>query len=120
VKILVVDDNPVILAGCQRVFRAEGVEVCLVASADQALATMDREVFGLLLVDVKMPGRDGMWLTREVKRRWPGIPVVLMSGYPVPETIRDGRRAGAALFLAKPFTPDELRRAVGEALKKEP
>lgn len=118
-KILVVDDDAIVLASCQRVLVAEGFAATLVASANEALAALEGGDFDLLLVDVKMPGRDGVWLTREVRKRWPGIPVVAMSGYPTPETIIEGFESGAATFLAKPFIPDELIEAVRKALKRE-
>ncbi len=119
VKILVVDDDAVVRHSCQRVLEAEGSEVRLVFSADKALEAMAHSAFDLLLVDVKMPGHDGMWLTREVKEQWPEVPIVVMSGYPTPETILDGLELGAARFLAKPFAPDELIEAVRETLGKE-
>lgn len=118
-RILVVDDDAVVRISCQRVVEAEGSEVVLVSSADRALEALAHSAFDLVLVDVKMPGHDGMWLTHEVKEKWPEMSIVVMSGYPTPETILDGLGSGAACFLAKPFTPDELIEAVREALEKE-
>ena len=118
-KILVVDDDTIVLNSCKRVLKAEGFEVHSASSANKALEVMESEGFGLLLIDVKMPEHDGMWLIQQVKEKWPEIPIVVMSGYPTPETIADGVKVGAAIFIAKPFTPDELLQSVREALKKE-
>jgi len=93
--------------------------VCLVSSAEEALEAMAHGTFDLLLVDVKMPEHDGMWLAREVREKWPEVPIVVISGYPTPGTILDGLESGAACFLAKPFAPDELVEAVRETLEKE-
>jgi two-component system response regulator HydG len=71
-----------------------------------------------LLIDVKMPERDGMYLMREVKKQWPEVPIVVMSGYPTPETIAEGLKLGAEEFIAKPFTPDELLKIVRQVLQK--
>jgi DNA-binding response OmpR family regulator len=118
VKTLIVDDDPIVLDSCKRVFEAEGFEVCLVPSADKALEVMKNNIFDILLIDVKMPERDGMYLMREVKEQWPEVPIVVMSGYPTPETIADGFQLGAEKFIAKPFTPDELLAIVRQVLHK--
>ncbi len=118
VKTLIVDDDPIVLVSCKRVFEAAGFEVCLVPSADQALKAMKNSIFDILLIDIKMPERDGMYLMRAVKKQWPEIPIVVMSGYPTPETITEGLKLGAEEFIAKPFTPDELLEIVREVLQK--
>lgn len=118
VKILIVDDDPIVLDSCKRVFEAEGFEVSLVPSADKALTAMENNAFDILLIDVKMPERDGMSLMRAVKKEWPTIPIVVMSGYPTQETIAEGLHVGAEEFIAKPFTPDELLNIVRQVLKK--
>ena len=118
VKILIVDDDPIVLHSCKRVFEAEGFEVCVVPSADQALKIMNNNIFDILLIVVKMPERDGMYLIRAVKKQWPEVPIVVMSGYPTPETIAEGLKLGAEKFIAKPFTPDELLAIVRQALQK--
>lgn len=116
-KILVVDDDSIVLDSCQRILEAEGFEVSLVSNAEGALEAVEREDFALLVVDVKMPKRDGMYLMQEIKKQRPEIPIIVMSGYPTDETVADGVRMGAAQFIPKPFTPDELLRSVRQVLK---
>ena len=118
-KILVVDDENIVLDSCQRVLEADGFEVFLVPSADKALKAMKKDDFALLLIDVKMPGHDGMYLMREVKEKWPDIPIIVMSGYHTKEIIEEAVKIGAATFIAKPFTPDELLEALRQVIKKE-
>ncbi len=118
VKILIVDDDPIVLTSCKRVLEAEGFEVCMVPSADKALEVMKNKTFDILLIDVKMPERDGMYLMRAVKKQWPEVPIVVMSGYPTPETVAEGLKLGAEEFIAKPFTPDELLKIVRQVLPK--
>jgi DNA-binding NtrC family response regulator len=98
IKTLVVDDDQVVLDSCKRVFEAEGIEVYLVPSAKKALEAMEHHDFAILLIDVKMPEQDGMYLMRKVKEKWPEVPIVVMSGYPTPETIANGLQFGAAKF----------------------
>ena len=117
-KILVVDDEQVVLNSCKRVLEAEGFEVCLVPSTEKALEALEREGFGLLLIDVKMPEHDGLYLIEEVKKRWSATPMIVMSGYDTAETIEEAARVGAAIFIAKPFTPDELLQTVRHVIEE--
>ena len=119
-KILVVDDDAIVIKSCRRILEAEGFEVSTVPGADKALEAMKTSDFDLLLVDVKMPKRDGMYLMREIKKNWPEIPTIIMSGYPTPETIAEVLRLGATLFVPKPFRPDELVKSVRQVLKNVP
>jgi DNA-binding response OmpR family regulator len=119
-KILVVDDDAIVIKSCKRILEAEGFEVSTVPGADDALEAIKHYGFDLLLIDVKMPKRDGMYLMREIKKGWSEIPVIIMSGYPTPETIADVLNLGANLFIPKPFRPDELVKSVRRVLEKVP
>jgi DNA-binding NtrC family response regulator len=118
-KILVIDDEPVVLDSCRKVLEEEGFYVHLVPSADEALAVLQEKAFDLLLVDVKMPKHDGIYLMQMVKKQWPDIPIIVMSGYPTQDTITDGANMGAAAFIPKPFTPDELIETLRQVIQKE-
>jgi len=115
-NILVVDDDPVVQASCRRILEAEGHAVAVSSGALEALAALDRGPCQLMLVDVIMPEYDGLYLIGSVRARQPELPILVMSGYPTPETIASGRRMGATHFIAKPFTPEELVAAVNRAL----
>jgi DNA-binding NtrC family response regulator len=117
-KILVVDDERIVLESCKRVLGGR-FDVSLAKSADHALELMCKETFSLILVDLKMPGMDGMTMMGQVKNKWPNIPVIIMSGYVTHEIAEEVAQTDAATFLAKPFTPDELVEALDEVLKKE-
>jgi len=119
IRILVVDDEHIVLESCQAVFELEGFEVLLVPSADKALEAMENNRFTVLLVDVKMPKRDGMYLMEKVKEQWPNVPIVAMSGYYTTETVKEAMRMGAVRFIAKPFEPDELVETIRQVVKKE-
>ena len=108
VKILIVDDEQVVLNSCRKILEAEGYEVFLSSSAVGALDAMKTTAFSLLLIDVKMPEHDGMYLIRQLNEHWPDTPVIAMSGYHTNQTIEDARKMEVASFINKPFTPDEL------------
>jgi len=117
-KVLVVDDDAIVIKSCKRILEAEGFEVLTVPSADEALEIIRKYDFDLLLVDVKMPKHDGMFLMREIKKDLPDTPIIVMSGYPTQETIADVLRLGATQFIPKPFRPDELVKLIRQVLQK--
>jgi DNA-binding NtrC family response regulator len=117
-KILVVDDEWIVLESCKRVL-SKRFEVSLAKSAEFALELMSKEAFSVILLDIKMPGMDGMTFLGQVRGRWPDVPVIIMSGYATHETIEAVAQTDAATFLAKPFTPDELVEALNHVLTKE-
>jgi DNA-binding NtrC family response regulator len=117
-KILVVDDDAIVIKSCKRILEVESFEVHSVSSADHALEELKKYEFDLLLIDVKMPKHDGLYLMREIKKNWPEIPIIVMSGYPTPETIADVMKLGATLFIPKPFRPDELIKSIYQAIQK--
>jgi DNA-binding NtrC family response regulator len=117
-KILVVDDDAIVIKSCKRILEAEGFEVLTVPSADEALEIIKKYDFDLLLVDVKMPKHDGMFLMREIKKDLPEVPIIVMSGYPTPETIADVLKLGATQFIPKPFRPDELVKLICQVIQK--
>ena len=76
-----------------------------------------------MLMDVKMPEKYGGSLLEKTREKWPlddwpELPVLVMSGYPTPETIHDLKKQGARDFTSKPFTPDELLLSVQKSLKR--
>ena len=107
-RVLVVDDEPIVLKSCRVVLEAEDWEVVCASSVAQALSFLEDITPDLLLIDVKMPVHDGMYLMRRVREKRPEIPIIVMSGYATAETIKEAEGLGAAIFLPKPFTPDEL------------
>ena len=118
-RILVVDDEDIVLASCRLVLEAENFEVSVLPSARAALKASELDPPDLFLIDIMMPERDGMYLTRAVKQRWPQVPVIVMSGYHTVEKVAQAQACGADCFIAKPFTPDELLDIVRRTLTKE-
>lgn len=118
-KILVVDDEGVVLESCRRVLEQEGYEVVLANTADKALDAVENDEPSLLLVDIKMPERDGVYFIKKVRDKSLNIPIIVMTGYPTQETISEAATNGAATLIAKPFTPDELLETIRRVIDKE-
>lgn len=110
-KILVVDDEGIVLSSCRKILESEGFEVVAAESVTAALRCLEARAGGLpslLLVDVKMPVHDGLYLMQQVKSKYADLPIIVMSGYPTEETVQNAEHFGATTFIAKPFTPEEL------------
>lgn len=117
-KIMVVDDEGIVLESCRRVLEPEGYELLLAKSAQEAIDAVNADTFSLILLDLKMPVHDGIYLMKTLKDRGVDVPVVVMTGYSTVETMREADEMGASRFLPKPFTPDELIDTVRRVLKK--
>jgi DNA-binding NtrC family response regulator len=112
VNALVVDDDPVVLASCQRILEAEGWAVTAVGGVADALAAMAGRAFNLVVLDLKMPERDGFAMMAHLKQQKVPVPVIVMSGYATSDSVLASLEGGAFAFVAKPFTPDELLASV--------
>jgi len=114
--ILVVEDDPSLREALMDTLELSGYTAHAAADGEQALAWMeggDLDVRpGLVLSDVQMPGMDGHALLRSLKRRWPEVPVLLMTAYGQIDLAVQAMREGAADYLPKPFEPDRLLAAV--------
>lgn len=117
--ILVIDDNPEFRDILRRHLEANGHRTVLAGDGEQGLALLEREAIDIVLTDILMPQRDGVEVLRETKRRWPGLPVIAISGggwIKATELLGMAERLGADNVLQKPVRRDDLIRAVDEAL----
>jgi two-component system cell cycle sensor histidine kinase/response regulator CckA len=120
--ILVVDDVRVVRQVSYRLLSDAGYRVFEAASAAEALEvlmTAQRPV-DLVLVDVMMPEMSGVELVQRIEARWPTMRVLFMSAYQAEVLVREGLEHPNVIFLAKPFTRDELLGKVTAALQQEP
>jgi CheY-like chemotaxis protein len=113
--VLVVDDQEEVLGAVGGLLRGLGHRVRTAGSGAEALELLAAERPDLLLTDVSMPGMDGLELGRAVGERFPGVPVLYMSGYH-----QDGVEQLSGSFLAKPFGVRELAAALARALGERP
>ena len=107
-KILIVDDDEIVLKSCSKILKSEGFEVVEAQSADAALDVIMEQKLSAILVDIKMPGQDGLSLIKEIRLILPDIPIVVMSGYVTRDTIKQVEKVTTGFFIPKPFTPEEL------------
>ncbi len=117
-RILVMDDEPGILRGCERVLRAEGHEVLLADRGERGLEIMREAEVDLALVDLRMPGMGGLDVLAQAREFAPETVFVVITAYATLEAAIEATKRGAYDFLAKPFAPDELLRLVHRALER--
>ncbi len=107
-KVLVIDDDPIVVLSCKRILEVEGHTVIAVDNADEGEALLKKDSFDILITDIMMPGRDGFDMIAQAKSICPDLPVVMMTGFLTAETEQRGTNSGADFCIAKPFTPEEL------------
>ncbi len=115
-RILVVDDEANVREACCKSLARVGYDVAAAANAEEAQRLLDAQAFDLALLDIRMPGMDGMSLLSLVKARAPQVIVVMMTGYASVESAVECMKRGAAEYLAKPFTPEDVRGVVQRLL----
>ena len=115
VRILVVDDELDIRDACGRVLSRSGYSVRSSGRGVEALATVMRGEVDVLLLDLRMPGMDGMEVLRRIRERGLGVVVIVITGHATVETAVEALKAGAYDFISKPLQSEHLRIVVGRA-----
>jgi formate/nitrite transporter len=118
-KMLIIDDEEIVLKSCQKIFEAEGFNVVVTASPQEGLKLVAESSFDVILCDWMMPGFDGMDVVEEIDRRSPNSAVVMISGYPTVGRAAEAMKRGAMDYVAKPFRPEEIMEAVKMAVRRK-
>ena len=117
--VLLVDDEvPFVEAMTKRLTKRE-LTVLPAHSGREALETLAKNAVDVVILDVKMPGMDGIETLREIKKTHPLVEVVMLTGHATVETAVEGMRLGAFDYLMKPCGIEELLAKVGEAKEKK-
>lgn len=115
-KILIVDDDETVRLSYLRSLRDARRSVEAAWNGDAAMRAMEAKPFDVVLLDLRMPGTDGMSVLRMIKERWPDTEVVVITGYPSLETAKTAVQLGAYDYLAKPVGPVEVIEAADRAM----
>ncbi len=118
-NVLVVDDDEVVRLSHLRSLKTVSCDVEAVEDGELALRLMERHPFDVVLLDLRMPGLDGMSVLRTIKQKWPESEVVVITGYPTIETAKEAVRLGAYDYLAKPVGPVEVVNATDGAMTRK-
>jgi DNA-binding NtrC family response regulator len=114
-RIMLVDDEAGFLSTTKKLLERKGVRVTTAASGQEALEKLAGESVHVVILDVKMPGMDGVAVLKAVKSRYPLVQVVMLTGHGTVESALEGLRSGATDYLMKPIDIDELIAKAEEA-----
>jgi len=114
--VLVVDDEKNYLVVLSELLGEEGYEVLCASSAPEALSFLEESDVDLVITDMKMPKMSGIQLLQEVKRRDPGLPVIMMTAYGTVENAVQAMKKGALDYITKPFQNEELKLTIRKAI----
>ena len=118
-KVLIVDDEADFLETIVKRLRARDIDVSGVESGYLALEALDSSSPDVIILDVKMPGMDGIETLREIKQKKPRTEVIMRTGHASVETGIQGMQLGAFDYLMKPIALDELLEKVRQAYARK-
>ncbi len=114
---LVIDDEVAVNNNIRKILEKKGYAVDQAISREEALEKINESSYPVIMLDLKMPGVKGLELLQSIRERRPEAMVVIITGYASIETAVETARMGAVGYLAKPFTPDEIRGAADNAAR---
>ena len=115
-KALVIDDEQIILDSVSKILKEENYDVDVSLRGRQGLDSAIQRQYDIVLTDIRMPDIGGMRVLRDIKRAKPSLPVVMITGYASVQSAVQAMKLGAADYLEKPFTPEQLLKTVASAL----
>lgn len=116
-RILVVDDEPVVVKSCERILTPEGYAVDSASDGREAMSKLGKDGYDLVITDLKMPDIDGIELLRWIRNSKPDTGVVVITGYPSQESIREALSLRILDYLPKPFSPTLLVEVTQKAME---
>lgn len=121
--ILIVEDEAIMREALSEWLKDDGYHVEAAEDGEKALKLIEGKKYSLVILDLKMPGVDGLTVLKEAKAKFPKINVVMITAYPTVQTAVESMKIGAAEYLTKPFTPEELEnvieRILGPSIKEK-
>jgi two-component system response regulator FixJ len=118
-NVVLIDDDAAVLRSLRMLLQHRGLNVSCFASVESFLEQADRNGFDCVVSDVRLPGMSGLELQHELKRRNPGVPLILITGHGDVEMAVAAIKQGAADFIEKPFDDDRLVASIDDATKRK-
>ncbi len=116
--ILIVDDEPIVRESIRDWLMDAGYQVATAESGEEALKMMEQQDFSLVVLDVRLPGKTGISVLKEIKAVKPLVKSIIITAYPSVELAIEAMKLGAVDYLIKPVAPDDLEKLIRETLKK--
>ena len=116
IQVLVVDDEPIVRESIRDWLEDAGYQVATAETGEEALEMVEKQDFSVMVLDLRLPGKSGITVLKEVKTQRPWIKSIIITAYPSAETTAEATKLGAIDYLIKPVAPDDLERLVRETL----
>ena len=118
-SVLIVDDEEVVRRAHLRSLESFDCSTRSAEDGQAAILAMEEQPSDLILLDIRMPGLDGMEVLKTIKARWPDCEVVVITGYPDIDAAKEAVRLGAYDYIAKPVEPDDVLKAANDAITQK-
>jgi NAD(P)H-flavin reductase/CheY-like chemotaxis protein len=115
-SVLIVDDEAIVRESIRDWLKDAGYRVATAESGEEALELIEKQDFSVMVLDIRMPGKTGITVLKEVKAQRPWIKSIIITAYPSSETVGEAKKLGAIDYLIKPVAPDDLERLIRATL----
>jgi DNA-binding NtrC family response regulator len=116
---ILIDDDEVVRWSYLRSLESISCNVEAACDGEQALQTMEQNPFDVVLLDLRMPGQDGLSVLRTIKQKWPESEVVIITGYPTVDSVKEAVRLGVHDYVAKPVDPQDVIKVTDSAMTRK-
>ena len=117
-SVLIVDDEAIVRESIRDWLKDAGYGVATAESGEEALELIEKQDFSVMVLDIRMPGKTGITVLKEVKAQRPWIKSIIITAYPSSETVGEAKKLGAIDYLIKPVAPENLEKLIRETLKE--
>lgn len=117
-KVLIVDDEAIVRESIKDWLTDAGYEVTTAETGEEAQVMMSRQDFGVVILDIRLPGKTGIEVLKEVKAVKPDIKSIIITAYPSEETTNEAKRLGAIDYLIKPLVLEDLEKLICNTLEE--
>ncbi|MFO7970184.1 MAG: response regulator [Desulfobacterales bacterium] len=118
-KVLLVDDEEEFVKTLAERIEMREVKSKVALNGEEALKTMDEDLPDVMVLDLKMPGIDGLEVLRRAKKAYPGVQIIMLTGHGSEKDEKEARRLGVFEYLQKPVEFEKLMRTITKAYKKK-
>jgi len=118
-KVLLVDDEEEFVKALAERMKMRDLESDVALSGEQALKTMDEDLPDVMVLDLKMPGIDGMEVLRRAKKAYPGVQIIMLTGHGSEKDEQEARSLGVFEYLKKPVSFEKLMKTITEAYRSK-
>ena len=117
IKVLLVDDEDEFVKSLSERIQMRDMESDVAFNGDEAFGILDEDIPDVMVLDLKMPGIDGMEVLRRVRKTYPGVQVIMLTGHGSEKDEQEARRLGAFEYLQKPTEIEKLVKTIKKAYK---